>query len=181
MVSGVVDTTVMLSTTCVVDGQHGPGMKNGGGGGNAPGASVGAGWNFFGFFGAGPGHGGSFLVIELTLMFAIRGDSLVISPLRKWLINRLKLYTMDERVISLEKSVEMLKQASVAAIRNDLTAIYNRAEERGFIGDWDRENFERMYKVYSDMGGNSYIHEVYKRIIAMPRKPKRVVKRTKKK
>ena len=120
----------------------------------------------------------SFLVSLTALVAAIVG---VISPLRKWLINRLKLYTMDERVISLEKSVEMLKQASVAAIRNDLTAIYNRAEERGFIGDWDRENFERMYKVYSDMGGNSYIHEVYKRIIAMPRKPKRVVKRTKKK
>lgn len=120
----------------------------------------------------------SFLVSLTALAAAIVG---VISPLRKWLINRLKLYTMDERVVSLEKSVEMLKQASVAAIRNDLTAIYNRAEERGFIGDWDRENFERMYKVYSDMGGNSYIHEVYKRIIAMPRKPKRVVKRTKKK
>ena len=120
----------------------------------------------------------SFLVSLTALAAAIVR---VTSPLRKWLINRLKLYTMDERVLSLEKSVEMLKQASVAAIRNDLTAIYNRAEERGFIGDWDRENFERMYKVYSDMGGNSYIHEVYKRIIAMPRKPKRVVKRTKKK
>lgn len=120
----------------------------------------------------------SFLVSLTALAAAIVG---VISPLRKWLINRLKLYTMDERVVSLENSVEMLKQASVAAIRNDLTAIYNRAEERGFIGDWDRENFERMYKVYSDMGGNSYIHEVCKRIIAMPRKPKRVVKRTKKK
>ena len=112
----------------------------------------------------------SFLVSLTALVAAIVG---VISPLRKWLINRLKLYTMDERVISLEKSVEMLKQASVAAIRNDLTAIYNRAEERGFIGDWDRENFERMYKVYSDMGGNSYIHEVYKRIIAMPRTKKK--------
>lgn len=120
----------------------------------------------------------SFLVSLTALVAAIVG---VISPLRKWLINRLKLYTMDERVISLEKSVEMLKQASVAAIRNDLTAIYNRAEERGFIGDWDRENFERMYKVYSDMGGNSYIHEVYTRIIAMPRKPKKATRRTKKK
>ena len=114
----------------------------------------------------------SFLVSLTALVAAIVG---VISPLRKWLVNRLKLYTMDERVVSLEKSVEMLKQASVAAIRNDLTAIYNRAEERGFIGDWDRENFDRMYKVYSDMGGNSYIHEVYKRILAMPRKPKKVL------
>jgi hypothetical protein len=120
----------------------------------------------------------SFLVSLTALAAAIVG---IISPLRRWLVSRLKMYAIDERVISLEKSVEMLKQASVAAIRNDLTAIYNRAEERGFIGDWDRENFERMYKVYSDMGGNSYIHEVYKRIIAMPRKPKRVVKRTKKK
>ena len=120
----------------------------------------------------------SFLVSLTALAAAIVG---IISPLRKWLINRLKLYTMDERVISLEKSVEMLKQASVAAIRNDLTAVYNRAEERGFIGDWDRENFERMYTVYSDMGGNSYIHEVYKRIIAMPRKPKKATRRTKKK
>lgn len=119
----------------------------------------------------------SFLVSLTALAAAIVG---IISPLRRWLVSRLKMYAIDERVISLEKSVEMLKQASVAAIRNDLTAIYNRAEERGFIGDWDRENFERMYKVYSDMGGNSYIHEVYKRILTMPRKPKKATKRTKK-
>ena len=120
----------------------------------------------------------SFLVSFTALVAAIVG---VIGPLRRWLINRLKMYSIDKRVLSLESSMEMLKQATVAAIRNDLTAIYNRAEEHGFIGDWDRENFERMYKVYSDMGGNSYIHDVHKRIIAMPRKPKKATRRTAKK
>lgn len=62
----------------------------------------------------------------------------------------------------------LMKEATIASTRNDLTAIYNNAIEKGFIGDYDRENFEKMYKVYSDLGGNSYIHEVHDQILKMP-------------
>ena len=64
----------------------------------------------------------------------------------------------------------IMKEATIASTRNDLTAIYNQAIEKGYIGDYDRENFEKMYKVYSDLGGNSYIHELHKQILTMPSK-----------
>ena len=38
----------------------------------------------------------------------------------------------------------------------------------GTLLRYDRENFEKMYKVYSDLGGNSYIHEVHDQILKMP-------------
>ncbi len=62
----------------------------------------------------------------------------------------------------------IMKEATMASARNDLTAIYNNAIEKGFIGDYDRENFEKMYKVYIELGGNSYIHEVHDQIMKMP-------------
>lgn len=71
IVSGVSDTTLMLSTTCTVLGQHGPSGKNGGGGGNGLGGSVGG--RIFGGpgFGVGGGHGGCPLVTVLIFIALI--------------------------------------------------------------------------------------------------------------
>ena len=73
-----------------------------------------------------------------------------------------------------------MKDAYLCLTRNALTEIWHRAEEQGYICDWDRENFERMYSAYDALGGNSYIHEAHARILKLPSKPKKTRKTTKK-
>ena len=66
-----------------------------------------------------------------------------------------------------------MREAAICSTRNDLTAIYNAAEERGFLPDYDRENFLKMYVAYTELGGNSYVHELHDRILKMPNVPKK--------
>lgn len=107
--------------------------------------------------------------VSLTALFAaVIG---MVKPLRKWLMGHFSAGT------KIDTSLTLLKEAITAVTRNDLTEIYDRAIDRGFIGDYERENFLKMYKAYSDLGGNSYIHEIYQQILKMPRKPKRAKRR----
>ena len=103
-----------------------------------------------------------FLVSLTALVAALLG---VVKPLRKWLMSHFSTGT------KIEAELTLLKKAITAVTRNDLTDIYDRAVDRGFIGDYDRENFIKMYNVYTDLGGNSYVHEIYNQILEMPRKP----------
>jgi hypothetical protein len=128
-----------------------------------------------------------FFIAITALVAAIIG---IIKPIRRWFMN---IVYKTDRIAKLEESVtkintfidevkddlhdkierdkleqHLMKEAITAVTRNDLTAIYNRAIEKGYISDYDRENFEKMYKVYSDLGGNSYIHEVHDQILKMP-------------
>ena len=108
-----------------------------------------------------------------------------VRPLVKWFIdnftNKTEIGQINEFITGLKDDLyskfetdrneqRIMKEATIASTRNDLTAIYNHAIEKGYIGDYDRENFEKMYKVYSDLGGNSYIHEVHDQILKMPTK-----------
>lgn len=103
-----------------------------------------------------------FLVSLTALVAALLG---IVKPLRKWLMSH---FSSGAKI---DASLTLLKDALTTVLRNDITEIYDKAIERGFIGDYDRENFLKMYKVYTDLGGNSYIHEIYKQILTMPRKP----------
>jgi len=103
-----------------------------------------------------------FLVSLTALVAALLG---IVKPLRKWLMSHFSAG------VKIDESLTLLKEAITTVLRNDITEIYDKAVERGFIGDYDRENFLKMYKVYTDLGGNSYVHEIYKQILTMPRKP----------
>lgn len=130
----------------------------------------------------------------------------VVRPFRKWFFEKCtNKNEMNRRITKIEDDISsinqfitelkndlyskfetdrneqrIMKEATMASTRNDLTAIYNTAIEKGYIGDYDRENFEKMYKVYTELGGNSYIHEVHDQILKMPSKAaanKRTTKR----
>ena len=139
-----------------------------------------------------------FFIAITALVAAIIG---IIKPIRRWFMN---IVYKTDRIAKLEESVtkintfidevkddlhdkferdkieqHLMKEAITAVTRNDLTAIYNRAIEKGYISDYDRENFEKMYMAYTDLGGNSYIHEIHDQVLKMPRKPKKVVRKKK--
>lgn len=141
------------------------------------------------------------IIATTSLVAAVVG---FVSPIRRWVVQRLnKSVDFNTRVTKIEADVAninnfvtvlkqdlevkfdndrkeqaLMKEATIASTRNDLTAIYNNAIEKGYIGDYDRENFEKMYKVYSDLGGNSYIHEIHTQVLRMPNAPARKSRRT---
>ena len=147
----------------------------------------------------------SFLVTVTALLTAIIG---LIKPVRKWFINQFRAYSnkeTNERIDKIEVNVDKIstfidnvgekltakfardaaeqqltKEAIKAILRNQMLASYNRSEERGYIGDWDRDNFEQLFNIYTELGGNSYMHTVHEKVLLMPRVPK-VKKKTKKK
>lgn len=138
-----------------------------------------------------------FLIAITALVAAVVG---VVRPMRKWFMN---IVYKTDRIAKLEESVakinkftdeyseklqvkferdknvqDVLKEAITAVTRNDITAIYNKAVEQGYIGDYDRENLEKMYIAYTDLGGNSYVHVIHDQMLKMPRTP---LKKTRKK
>ncbi len=147
----------------------------------------------------------SFLVTVTAVLTAAVG---LISPLREWFVSHFKSYSnketnerMDKIEIDVKKISEFIdnvsntlrdkfdrdaaeqhltKEAIKAMLRNQMLGSYNRSEERGYIGDWDRDNFEQLFKIYTELGGNSYMHTVHEKILLMPRVPK-AKKKTKKK
>jgi hypothetical protein len=121
----------------------------------------------------------------------------IIRPLRKWFVEKFtNKNEMGNRITAIENNIvqinqfitslkddlyskfetdrneqRIMKEATIASIRNALTAIYNRANELGYISDYDKENFEKLYLVYTELGGNSYVHIIHDQIMKMPNKP----------
>ena len=131
----------------------------------------------------------SFLV---ALTGAVVAVGAIIRPVRKWIVGILskeKEYkTLESSVNDVKQTLstelserKLMKEAYICLTRNALTEIWHRAEEQGYICDWDRENFDRMYAAYSALGGNSYIHEAHEQIMKLPsRAPKKTAKKAKK-
>ena len=132
----------------------------------------------------------STFIVSLTgLVVAI---SAVIRPARRWLVEQFtnrkeirenmalfktELKNMRDLIQEQNDKSEadrieqaIMKEATQATVRNELTEIYYRSVERGYIDDYDRDNFEKMYIVYTKLGGNSYIHTIHKLIMEMPNK-----------
>lgn len=129
----------------------------------------------------------SFLVAITGIVSVIIG---IIRPLRKWLMkqlgNRDQVNAIENKVDHLDKLLDedrkeqlIMKEAFVCLTRNALTEIWHKAQEDGYISDWDRENFEEMYLAYTALGGNHYIHEAHEQILKLPPRPpvKKTVRR----
>ena len=127
----------------------------------------------------------SFLV-ALTGLFAV--IVAIVKPLNKWLLEKIShqsryekmekyVAKMSGQLDELGENQSLMKSASIATLRKDLTDIYNDAVGKGYIEEYDRKDFIEMYQVYNALGGNCYVHELYEKILEMPGKP---VKKTRK-
>jgi hypothetical protein len=138
----------------------------------------------------------AFLVSLTAFVAALIG---LIKPVRRWFVNLFRAYSnkeTNERVDKIETNVDKIstfidnvsdklkakferdaaeqkltKEAIKAMLRNQMLGSFNRSEERGYIGDWDRDNFEQLFSIYTELGGNSYMHTVHEKILRMPRVP----------
>lgn len=99
----------------------------------------------------------------------------LVKPVGRWLKGLIQKAQTDEK---LEQSVtqlvtrqDLIKKATEAITRNSILQIYHEAEEKGYIRDWDRDNFLKMYAAYTSLGGNSFVHSIYDIIKEMPSIP----------
>ena len=101
----------------------------------------------------------TFIVAITGLLIAV---GTLVNPLRNWIGEQFT----NRKAIAAE--LELVKEALQATLRNQLTEVYYRSIERGFIYENDRENFERLNVAYEKLGGNSYIHTIHELISVMP-------------
>ena len=101
----------------------------------------------------------TFIVAITGLLIAV---GTLVKPLRNWMVEQFT----NRKAIAAE--LELVKEALQATLRNQLTEVYYRSIERGFIYENDRENFERLNVAYEKLGGNSYIHTIHELISVMP-------------
>lgn len=101
----------------------------------------------------------TFIVAITGLLIAL---GTLVKPLRKWIVEQFT----NRQAITAE--LDLMKEALQATLRNQLTDIYYRSVERGFVYENERENFERMNVAYQKLGGNSYIHAIHELIAVMP-------------
>lgn len=110
----------------------------------------------------------AFIVSVTGLLIAL---GTFVKPFRNWLLEQFT----NKKALTAE--LDLVKEALQATLRNQLTEVYYRSIERGFIYENDRENFERLNVAYEKLGGNSYIHTIHKLISVMPNET--TVKQTK--
>ena len=110
----------------------------------------------------------TFIVAITGLLIAV---GTLVKPLRNWIVEQFT----NRKAIAAE--LDLVKEALQATLRNQLTEVYYRSIERGFIYENDRENFERLNVAYEKLGGNSYIHTIHELISVMPNET--TVKQTK--
>ena len=131
----------------------------------------------------------SFLVAFTGAVVAVGA---FIRPIRNWLIEKIahqsRYDTMEKYVAKIsgqldgfEENQRLMKDASIATLRKDLTDIYNEAVANGYVEEYDRKDFIEMYQVYNALGGNCYVHELHEKILEMPGKPVKTRKVSKKK
>ena len=101
----------------------------------------------------------TFIVAIKVLLIAV---GTLVKPLRNWIVEQFT----NRKAIAAE--LDLVKEALQATLRNQLTEVYYRSIERGFIYENDRENFERLNVAYEKLGGNSYIHTIHELISVMP-------------
>ena len=101
----------------------------------------------------------TFIVAITGLLIAV---GTLVKPLRNWIVEQFT----NRKAIAAE--IDLVKEALQATLRNQLTEVYYRSIERGFIYENDRENFERLNVAYEKLGGNSYIHTIHELVSVMP-------------
>ena len=67
-----------------------------------------------------------------------------------------------------KKQLENMSKATICLLRKEMTEIYYRCMERGFIRTYERKSLVTLYDQYSIMGGNCYIRDIYEQLLKMP-------------
>ena len=73
-----------------------------------------------------------------------------------------------KRMRASHKESDALKKGVVALLSNSIIQIYHESSERGFCPVHERQNSDKLYKAYTDLGGNGTIPGLVEKIRALP-------------
>lgn len=71
---------------------------------------------------------------------------------------------MDETVKLLKRIENRLteqQQADICTLRHSITSIYEKYKEKKHLPVNIKEDLCSLYEIYTKLGGNSYVHEIY--------------------
>ena len=70
----------------------------------------------------------------------------------------------------INKKIEQNKDASLAALRHEITDMYDTYYPAGYLPVNIRKDLISLYSAYEKCGGNSYVSELYKELIELKTK-----------
>lgn len=71
-------------------------------------------------------------------------------------------------LIAYFKSQIQQKKALKCLLRSAITKIYYKYTDLGYIPRYEKENVSYLYSQYKAMKGNSYVDEIYPKIMELP-------------
>lgn len=76
-----------------------------------------------------------------------------------------------EKIERLEQGDILQKHALMAILKDRLHSLFRLCNERGYTGEYERLNFEKMFENYTALGGNGEMHDISKKFMNLPVTP----------
>lgn len=102
-----------------------------------------------------------------TLVTIFGFFALIFKKPKEWL-KKMIIATHNEQM---QETVEILKrientlsdqqQANICALRHSITGIYETFKEEKYLPINVKQDLCSLYEIYTKLGGNSYVHEIY--------------------
>lgn len=93
--------------------------------------------------------------------------TLMLKKPKAW-IKKIVIDTHNEQMsetIGLLKKIEARlteqQQADICTLRHSITSIYEKYKEKKYLPINVKEDLCSLYEIYTELGGNSYVHEIY--------------------
>lgn len=71
-------------------------------------------------------------------------------------------------VIVLFRKYKATQNGVQALLRNEIISNYNKHMEKGYMPIYERENIDRMYHEYKNLGGNGVVEELMEKLNHLP-------------
>ena len=89
--------------------------------------------------------------------------------LAAWIVSRPK--ERKAEIENIQQTREMIVLACQTLLRDRLQANYDQMTTRGWGSVYEKNNVAYLYKAYKNLGGNSYIEQVFQKIMDLPNCP----------
>lgn len=78
---------------------------------------------------------------------------------------------------NLEEGDVLQKHALMALLKDRLHGLFKMCNDRGYTGEYERLNFEKMFENYTALGGNGEMHDISRKFMNLPLNPPKTYRR----
>ena len=77
---------------------------------------------------------------------------------------------VNQQLKKIDKQIEKLSQGELCSLRTNILRNYYDCVDKGYYNDFDYTNIIELYKIYDDLGGNCFVHDIMDRFQDLPAK-----------